>query len=1340
MARRNDNVEIPISLEITDISMNQVDLGEIEQGLSQRVSGIVRNVERILGNTDTTKFNKALESSFKSVERGYNKVQEAQAKYHDAMRKAGESSREYKARLSEVEAEIKKVQKGWNEFNEFIAPAYNTAQAAFAQGEATPHHKNVIRMYEDEYQQYQSELQTVYDKMPNPMDFVSSGGETELTRIVQRYRELLDAIKSANKAQEDWNTSLKENRATDEYTQMAKNVQKYEQKLASLQEKATKMESLGATDKQWENLIYDANELSRAITETEDKMRKLVSTNKAFRFGKGGLAVGQEYMKLNGVLTRTEKSMQAINNMKPNTMYSAEYSKQLKELSALERKLVSYQEKYAKMQSMGARSADWSSFIYDVQVLESKIQQTTASLQDMVNTGRAFKLGTGNASAELTTLSHRLDTANASLREMQNSPKNMSTSIMGLIRATNEFCKGAETGVKNVIEWFKKLGSVTKRTGKSTHKSLGQMVKDLMMVTFGVGSLLYLIREIRTIFIGAFKEMATQIPEINKDISLFIKSLNQVRGSIGTAFQPIVSAVIPWLHQLSNALTEVLNTIGRFFATLTGQGYIYKFTAAQVDYAKSLDKTSKSAKKAQKSLMGFDEINRLNANDDSSNNSGGNSGEPPTGIYQKEMLNGMNELARLIKEAWKDGDFYEVGQYIGEHLLKALEVADKVITTKGYKLAEKIGKSFATLINGFVETDGLGTQIGTTIADAINMALIGLDKFLYTTNWLSIGQFIADWANASIKSFKWDLLGKTLAGVITAAVNTWWKFVGEFDFTALGKGISTSINNFFSNMLAIDETGLNTAEKLGQAISKTIRGIIKALQTVINKTDWQAVGETIGLILANIDWFAINWDLTKLVASLMLALTEAFASWASTDPLSASFVAVIASALFSIKLVSLFTSFLGIFESFVENVDDLMSFKDIMKVVGKFAKVFAGITTIIAGVATFFTNFFAMLQNGFSWVNEALMVLGAALGAVGAIILGAPAMVAAVIAGIVAAVGTLIVVVKDNWTAISTFFVTAWAKFTSFWTNAWNQFGIILDNAWVSMENFVRTSVIKIQVFVTTTIEKITSFWVNAWNKFGEILDNAWTRMEAFVKNSVMKVKATIQNTINNIKTFWSNAWNKFGEIVNTVWTRMENFVRSSVTSIKTSVSNTVNSIRTTLTNAWNALATSTRTIWNNIANTIKGVVNGIIGFINAMIRGVVGGINKMIGSFNALNIDIPDWVPEFGGQSFGFNIPTIPTPQIPRLAQGGVIPPNNEFMAILGDQKRGTNIEAPLDTIKQAVAEELAEYIDAMMTGFQAVVDAVNDKDFDVSIGDSIIGKAAERYNKRQALIRGTV
>lgn len=89
------------------------------------------------------------------------------------------------------------------------------------------------------------------------------------------------------------------------------------------------------------------------------------------------------------------------------------------------------------------------------------------------------------------------------------------------------------------------------------------------------------------------------------------------------------------------------------------------------------------------------------------------------------------------------------------------------------------------------------------------------------------------------------------------------------------------------------------------------------------------------------------------------------------------------------------------------------------------------------------------------------------------------------------------------------------------------------------------------------------------------------------------------------------------------------------------------------------------------------------------MIRGVVSGINTVIRALNGLSFDVPDWVPGFGGKKFGFNIKEFDAPQLPYLASGAVIPPNKEFMAVLGDQTHGNNIEAPESLIRKIVREE---------------------------------------------------
>lgn len=100
----------------------------------------------------------------------------------------------------------------------------------------------------------------------------------------------------------------------------------------------------------------------------------------------------------------------------------------------------------------------------------------------------------------------------------------------------------------------------------------------------------------------------------------------------------------------------------------------------------------------------------------------------------------------------------------------------------------------------------------------------------------------------------------------------------------------------------------------------------------------------------------------------------------------------------------------------------------------------------------------------------------------------------------------------------------------------------------------------------------------------------------------------------------------------------------------------------------------------NGLISGFENAINGIITIFEKMINWIVGGLNK-------ISFDVPDWVPLIGGKTFGFNIKEVQFGRvaIPRLAQGAVIPPNREFLAVLGDQRQGTNIEAPLATLVQA-------------------------------------------------------
>lgn len=129
------------------------------------------------------------------------------------------------------------------------------------------------------------------------------------------------------------------------------------------------------------------------------------------------------------------------------------------------------------------------------------------------------------------------------------------------------------------------------------------------------------------------------------------------------------------------------------------------------------------------------------------------------------------------------------------------------------------------------------------------------------------------------------------------------------------------------------------------------------------------------------------------------------------------------------------------------------------------------------------------------------------------------------------------------------------------------------------------------------------------------------------------------------------------------------------------------------------------------------------------MINRVVSAINDLFHiKFNGLKIGGQVIIPEI-------NTRLIKIPPVPYLATGAVIPPNAPFMAVLGDQRNGTNIEAPADLIRQIVREELAgtngNRTDELLRELISVVE-------NIRVGDETIGRAAARYNRRASRAGG--
>lgn len=125
---------------------------------------------------------------------------------------------------------------------------------------------------------------------------------------------------------------------------------------------------------------------------------------------------------------------------------------------------------------------------------------------------------------------------------------------------------------------------------------------------------------------------------------------------------------------------------------------------------------------------------------------------------------------------------------------------------------------------------------------------------------------------------------------------------------------------------------------------------------------------------------------------------------------------------------------------------------------------------------------------------------------------------------------------------------------------------------------------------------------------------------------------------------------------------------------------------------AWGDIKKIFEDFWNLVVSIVKVPLNSIIRLINSFLQGIADGIQLIINGLNKIKVEIPDWVPGVGGKEFGIHLGDVEFKKIPELATGTVIPANyGRFLAMLGDNKRETEVVSPLSTIEQAVRNAMA-------------------------------------------------
>lgn len=637
-------------------------------------------------------------------------------------------------------------------------------------------------------------------------------------------------------------------------------------------------------------------------------------------------------------------------------------------------------------------------------------------------------------------------------------------------------------------------------------------------------------------------------------------ALGNLQGAASTAAAPLLQAILPALTAIANAAATAFYYIAQLVSFLTG-----KSIGASQGAAKAMGKYAKAAKSAGSAADGalakFDELDVLDKN------SGGGAGA----ITPNYDFNTDNPFLDEILQAIKDGDWYGVGQLIGEKLRDSLnaipwpDIQDK---------ARAWATNIANCINGFIEVPGLWEAVGHTVAQGLNTALIFADTLMQGIHWDSLGAGLARGITTAVAELDWPLLGRVLTDGMRAAILTLYSFVQTYTGWAdLGNSIAACINSAIANIPWMEA---------GLGLSGFVVGLLHTLIATVQGTDWTALGQNIVSMVSAIDWVGLFSAMGTLAIDVLQAINGILdqVDWGAVGQKIMECIEAV--------------DWAGILSQLGEIINN--NWPLLLAILG---------AALLPQISTFILS----------------TVLGAVLNAL-----------AVFIASVVASIGLWPLLLVAAVSVILAAIIETLRKHG--------------DDIRAGVDKFGET----IADIIRSAGEKVKEIWNGLW----------------------LTVKLIGMQLWEDITQGWNDFW----------------------TNIGTALDSAAADIQQGWNDAWTAVSDFVSDIWEGITDTIETAINGIIGLVNSMISAIVGGVNGVISVLNGFGFDVPEWAQDkLGVERVGFNIDPITAPQIPYLAQGAVIPANHEFLAVLGDQTNGTNIEAPLATIQQALAEVMEAY-----------------------------------------------
>ena len=785
----------------------------------------------------------------------------------------------------------------------------------------------------------------------------------------------------------------------------------------------------------------------------------------------------------------------------------------------------------------------------------------------------------------------------------------------------------------------------------------------------------------------------------------------QLKASLGKGFIALFTPILRGLNTVLAGLQKVADGFATFTqmltgadisssaSSITGLGDIASDTADNVSGIG--DAASSTAKEIEKSLAGFDQIEKLSEPTDSGSSSGGGTSSGGLGIdtgvtaESTNVSSAISDMASKVKKALEPLKSISFDNLITS--LDNLKESAKPLTEKLFSGLEWAWTNIFVPLATWTIEDALPVFLDVLSSglDVLNSALDAL-KPLWDWAWDNFLEPVAEWTGGMIVDILKDLAA-ALEGISTWISNN----QGPFD------AIVVTILAFAAAWKAVE-----LAEFIMNAGG--VVGIINKMKTAIEACTVAKIADKLETVKICALYAK---DFVKSIASSITQLGIYYSTWFKVNVLQSDVVKNLKGIVVAIK------------ESTLALKDDIVQWvkNTAEKAKNKAVDIGQSIKNLAIDMAKATKE---LALQSVEWVkNTAEKVKNKAVdvttGIKDFVVNMALATKALISQAVQWGISTASKIADTAATAAHT--AATWLA-----TAATTAFGVAM-----SILTSPITLVIAALAALGLGIYELVKHWdtvkeaagicwdwiVDKWQSAGEWFSGIWES----ITSAFSKFDDWLQNIFN---MDFSKSFGSLGDIMNAYVANVKN-IFGDIKNIFGGLIDFITGIFSgDWEKAWNGIIDTFSGIFSLLADVAKAPLNLVIGFINGLITGVQSGINAIVRSVNKLSFKVPNWVPGIGGEDFGFHLPEADFSKIPYLAQGGYVKPNTPQLAMIGDNRHQGEVVAPEDKLldmaqKAAAMASSAELLAEAISILKQILKILETLDLDIQLD----GKSLKKY-----------